>query len=71
MNKIILSTLVLFLSISCFSQKLTKDEIAIKKLIEDYKVSISKADALLGVKVWTSVPEVSFIHPRTRVLTII
>lgn len=64
MKKIILSTAVLLITISCFSQNKTKDEDAIKQLIADYKVSINMADTLLGAEVWADVPEVSFIHPR-------
>ena len=41
-----------------------RDEVLIKQLIEDYKISINKADTILGAKVWADVPEVSFIHPR-------
>lgn len=64
MKKIIISVIVVFVSLSCFAQNNTKDESAIKQLIEDYKVSINKADTLLGAKVWADMPEVSFIHPR-------
>ena len=49
---------------SCFAQKESKSVKEIKQLIEDYKVSINKADTILGAKVWADVPEVTFIHPR-------
>lgn len=64
MKKIILSITLLIVAFSSFSQNSKNDEIAIKQLIKDYKVSINKADTLLGAKVWADVPEVSFIHPR-------
>ncbi|MDX2046360.1 MAG: nuclear transport factor 2 family protein [Chitinophagaceae bacterium] len=64
MKKIILSLLVILVSSFCFAQKSIKDEGEIKQLIEDYKVSINKADTLLGARVWADVPEVSFIHPK-------
>jgi ketosteroid isomerase-like protein len=64
MKKIFLSAIIIFVSATCFAQKSIKDESEIKQLIEDYKVSINKADTLLGARVWADVPEVSFIHPR-------
>ena len=63
MKKIILATAIVIVSISCFAQQ-SKDEVAIKQLIEDYKISINNADTILGAQVWADVPEVSFIHPR-------
>ena len=64
MKNIILSITILLASVSCFAQNARKEEVAIKQLIDDYKVSINKADTLLGANVWADVPEVSFIHPR-------
>lgn len=40
------------------------DEKAIKKVIEQYKMSINEFDTLLGRKIWLTTSEVSFIHPR-------
>ncbi len=46
------------------AQGVNTDKEAVKKVIEDYKISINNADTLLGAKVWADVPEVSFIHPK-------
>ncbi|MBL7844341.1 MAG: nuclear transport factor 2 family protein [Cyclobacteriaceae bacterium] len=64
MKRTILTSAILLVSILIIAQKPSKDELAIKQLIEDYKISINKADTILGAKIWAHVPEVSFIHPR-------
>lgn len=40
------------------------DSLAIQKVVENYKLSINKADTLLAKSIWLNSPEVSFIHPR-------
>ena len=51
MKYIIPSITILLASVSCFAQNPRKEEVAIKQLIEDYKVSINKTDTLLGANV--------------------
>lgn len=46
------------------AQNPTKDHLAIKQVIEDYKTSINDFDTLLASKIWLTSSESSFIHPR-------
>jgi ketosteroid isomerase-like protein len=53
-----------FCSFVAFPQINQKDTFLIKQLIEQYAESIGKADTLLGSKLFSHSPEVSFIQPR-------
>jgi len=40
------------------------DELALRNLIATYATSIDKADTAIADQIWSSAPEVTFIHPR-------
>ena len=39
-------------------------EVEIKRLIEQYALSIDRADTKLGAQIWSTTKDVTFIHPR-------
>jgi ketosteroid isomerase-like protein len=64
MKKIIIPILLVFYLQSSFSQNNQADTGAIKALIAKYVESINTGDSVLGAKLFSHSPEVSFIQPR-------
>ncbi|HTQ66521.1 MAG TPA: nuclear transport factor 2 family protein [Puia sp.] len=64
MKGAILHLVFSFCALAAFSQINQKDTILIKQLIEKYAESINNADTVLGSKLFSHSPEVSFIQPR-------
>ena len=73
-RKIVLGTLFLFLALAPVERLALAEpkmdsvaeadaKSAIRGLIDKYALSISEADTKLGAEVWSTTPDVSFIHP--------
>lgn len=45
-------------------QNRANEQEAIRKVLENYRLSINRADTVLAATFWLTAPEATFIHPR-------